>query len=81
MDWPRWYDGTAFYKKTRGLMERAKITAKGKVQGVGFRNFIYIIAFESNLLGYTTNLKNGDVETVIIDALLATSKITFFFKS
>jgi acylphosphatase len=46
-------------------MERAKITAKGKVQGVGFRNFIYIIAFESNLLGYTANLKNGDVETVV----------------
>lgn len=46
-------------------MERAKIIAKGKVQGVGFRNFVYIYAFESGLKGYTTNLKNGDVETVV----------------
>ena len=46
-------------------MERAKIIARGRVQGVGFRNFVYIIAFESNLKGYTTNLKNGDVETVV----------------
>lgn len=46
-------------------MERAKIIARGKVQGVGFRNFVYIIAFESGLKGYTTNLKNGDVETVV----------------
>lgn len=46
-------------------MERAKIIAKGKVQGVGFRNFVYIHAFESGLKGYTTNLRNGDVETIV----------------
>jgi len=59
-------------------MERARIIASGKVQGVGFRNFIYINAFELNLKGYTTNLKNGDVETIVegeknnIEALIKT---------
>ena len=46
-------------------MQRAKILAKGKVQGVGFRNFVYTLAKENQLLGYTQNLKNGDVETIV----------------
>ena len=46
-------------------MQRAKILAKGKVQGVGFRNFVYTLAKENQLLGYTQNLKSGDVETIL----------------
>ena len=46
-------------------MHRARILAKGKVQGVGFRNFVHSLSKESQLLGYTQNLKNGDVETIV----------------
>jgi acylphosphatase len=46
-------------------MERAEILAKGKVQGVGFRNFVYISAINLDLKGYTFNLKNGDVQTLV----------------
>ncbi len=46
-------------------MDRAEIIAKGKVQGVGFRNFVYSTAINLKLNGYTLNLKNGDVETIV----------------
>jgi acylphosphatase len=46
-------------------MERAEILAKGKVQGVGFRNFVYNSAINLDLKGYTFNLKNGDVQTLV----------------
>ena len=48
---------TDFIKK-----ERARITVSGKVQGVGFRYFIYQIAERLGLTGYVKNLFNGDVE-------------------
>jgi acylphosphatase len=46
-------------------LQRAKILAKGNVQGVGFRNFVYTLAKKYQLVGYTHNLKNGDVETIV----------------
>ncbi len=57
-------------------MKRAEIIAKGKVQGVGFRNFVYEKAIYLRLNGFTLNLDNGDVRTVVegeeenIDSLL-----------
>ena len=39
-----------------------KITVSGRVQGVGFRYFIYNIADNLGLTGYAKNLFNGDVE-------------------
>ncbi len=45
--------------------QRARIIAQGKVQGVGFRYFVYTTANSLGLKGYTMNLKNGDVETVV----------------
>jgi acylphosphatase len=46
-------------------MVRAEITASGRVQGVGFRYFVYRNAEKLNLNGYTQNLANGDVITVV----------------
>lgn len=39
-----------------------KITVSGRVQGVGFRYYIYNIANNLGLTGYVKNLFNGDVE-------------------
>ena len=41
---------------------RARIVAKGFVQGVGYRNFVMRIARKMHILGETRNLPNGDVE-------------------
>ena len=41
------------------MIEAAKITIKGVVQGVGFRPFIYKLAIEHNLLGWVLNSKEG----------------------
>jgi acylphosphatase len=41
---------------------RVKITVSGRVQGVGFRYFIYHAAERLELTGYVKNLFNGDVE-------------------
>ncbi len=41
-----------------------KITAKGRVQGVGFRWFIMREAEKFGLYGYVKNLYNEDVEIV-----------------
>lgn len=46
-------------------MKRAKIIAKGKVQGVGFRFFVMDNAKKLGLCGYTRNLPDGTVETVV----------------
>lgn len=46
-------------------MVRAEITASGRVQGVGFRYFVYRNAEKLKLNGYTQNLANGDVITVV----------------
>lgn len=37
----------------------------GKVQGVGFRYFIYSIASKYNLKGWVKNLSNGSVEIMV----------------
>ena len=36
---------------------------KGRVQGVGFRYFVYKKAIELNIKGYVKNLPNGDLES------------------
>ncbi|MDE1850749.1 MAG: acylphosphatase [Candidatus Micrarchaeota archaeon] len=41
---------------------RARIIVKGKVQGVGFRNFVRVTAKYSNLRGLVRNLSDGSVE-------------------
>jgi len=40
----------------------AKITVKGRVQGVGFRWFVQQRAKNFGVSGYVRNLANGDVE-------------------
>jgi hydrogenase maturation protein HypF len=48
-----------------GMAERARITVKGIVQGVGFRPYVYTLANSLNLRGYVTNTSDGvsiDVE-------------------
>jgi len=48
------------------IMEAAaKIVARGKVQGVGFRYFILQRAQECRLLGFTQNVSTGEVETFV----------------
>ncbi len=46
------------------MIERAKITIRGAVQGVGFRPFIFRLAKEMNLKGYVLNSSRG----VLIEA-------------
>ncbi|MBI1807540.1 MAG: acylphosphatase [Ignavibacteria bacterium] len=40
----------------------ANIIVSGMVQGVGFRYFVHTWATRLGLVGYVTNLYNGDVE-------------------
>ncbi|NBU97929.1 MAG: acylphosphatase [Spirochaetia bacterium] len=61
-------------------MERAEIIAKGKVQGVGFRNFVYSTAINLKLKGYTLNLKNGDVQTIVEGEKEVIEKLILFIK-
>lgn len=42
-----------------------RIIVEGRVQGIGFRPFVYRIAKENNLNGYVRNMSNGTVEIVI----------------
>jgi len=46
------------------MNKQAKMTVIGRVQGVGFRFFVYNEAIALNLTGYVRNLYNGDVEIV-----------------
>lgn len=39
-----------------------RIVVKGKVQGVGFRSFVYRRASELGIVGFVRNLPNGSVE-------------------
>lgn len=43
-------------------MKHYKIVAKGKVQGVGYRNFTKLQADKRGYIGTVRNLENGDVE-------------------
>ena len=46
------------------MNKQAKIIIKGRVQGVGFRFYVFNEASLLNLTGYVRNLYNGDVEIV-----------------
>lgn len=46
-------------------MRHYKITAKGKVQGVGFRNFTKAYADSKGYKGSVQNLANGHVEIFV----------------
>ncbi len=46
-------------------MERAVILVGGRVQGVGFRYFVRSRARELHLCGWTENLPDGRVRTVV----------------
>ena len=45
-------------------MKRFVATARGRVQRVGYREYVYNETFERNISGYVMNLKNGGVEIV-----------------
>ena len=44
---------------------QAKINITGRVQGVGFRPFIYRMAVKNNLCGYVINLGDAGVEIIV----------------
>ncbi len=46
-------------------MVEAKINISGRVQGVGFRPFIYRMAVRNGLLGYVINIGDAGVEIVV----------------
>jgi acylphosphatase len=41
---------------------RKRVIVSGRVQGVGFRYFVYRLAQNYPITGYVKNLPNGDVE-------------------
>lgn len=43
-------------------MPHLRAIVKGRVQGVGYRYFVYDVAQEAGLKGFVRNLPNGDVE-------------------
>lgn len=43
-------------------MRRESLTVKGRVQGVGYRNFVLQLARKFSLTGWVRNCSNGDVE-------------------
>ena len=45
-------------------MKRFVATARGRVQRVGYREYVYNETFERDISGYVMNLKNGGVEIV-----------------
>ena len=45
--------------------QQAKINITGRVQGVGFRPFIYRMAVRNNLRGYVINLGDAGVEIIV----------------
>ena len=47
-------------------MEQTKITLKGKVQGVFFRDFAKQHANKLGLKGYAKNLRNGNLRIVVV---------------
>jgi acylphosphatase len=44
------------------MKKAVRLVAHGRVQGVGFRWFVYNEATKLNINGYVKNLPNGDVE-------------------
>ncbi len=45
-------------------MKRFVAIARGRVQRVGYREYVYNETFDRNISGYVMNLKNGEVEIV-----------------
>jgi len=45
-------------------MKAVKVIIYGKVQGVGFRNFVFLNAKKLNIKGYVKNNPDGTVEAV-----------------
>jgi len=45
-------------------MKALKVIIYGKVQGVGFRNFVFLHAKKLNIRGYVKNNPDGTVEAV-----------------
>jgi acylphosphatase len=45
-------------------MKAVKVIIYGKVQGVGFRNFVFLHAKKLNIKGYVKNNPDGTVEAV-----------------
>jgi len=46
-------------------MSEARVNITGRVQGVGFRPFIYNLAVKHGLQGYVKNLGDAGVEVII----------------
>lgn len=46
------------------MEKRLHVIVSGRVQGVGFRNFVETKALALDLTGWVRNLYNGDVEVV-----------------
>ena len=46
------------------IMQQIKIKIYGRVQGVGFRYFVYLNAKKQNVTGYVKNLPDGTVEAL-----------------
>lgn len=46
-------------------MTSYQIIISGRVQGVGFRHYIFQIALELNLFGIVRNLEDGQVEIIV----------------
>lgn len=44
------------------MIKNFELIIEGRVQGVGFRNFVYIRALKYNIKGYVKNTSGGDVE-------------------
>ena len=42
------------------------IIIKGKVQGVGFRHWLYVKATEKNISGWVKNKMTGEVEALLV---------------
>lgn len=46
-------------------MKRFVAIAKGRVQRVGYREYVYNETFETDISGYVKNLDTGEVEIVV----------------
>ena len=49
---------------TQGRIQRLRAVAQGRVQGVGYRQFVLDTAGRLRLTGVCRNLRNGDVEVI-----------------
>jgi acylphosphatase len=47
------------------MLKRYLIIFEGRVQGVGFRYFVYRAAYTKNLTGSVRNMMNGNVEVEV----------------